>query len=59
MPAMTVVLLSFDNVIESDDNIMVKVDQVELGRLAARWLLKNVKEGSGKLLEVPLRQLCW
>ena len=46
-----VVLLSFDNVIESDDNIQVNVDQVELGRIAARWLLKNVKV-DGKLLEV-------
>jgi ribose transport system substrate-binding protein len=47
-----VVLLSFDNVIESPDNIMVNVDQVELGRLAARWLIKEIKEGNGKLLEV-------
>ncbi|HUL76961.1 MAG TPA: sugar ABC transporter substrate-binding protein [Vicinamibacteria bacterium] len=46
-----VVLLSFDNVIESDDNIQVNVDQVELGRIAARWLLKNVKV-DGKLLEI-------
>ena len=47
-----VVLLSFDNVIESADNIVVNVDQVELGRLAARWLLKEVKGDGGKLLEV-------
>jgi ribose transport system substrate-binding protein len=50
-----VVLLSFDNVIESRDNIVVNVDQVELGRLAARWLLKEVKpdgKTDGKLLEV-------
>jgi ribose transport system substrate-binding protein len=46
-----VVLLSFDNVIESEDNIVINVDQVELGRLAARWLVKEVK-GDGKLLEV-------
>ena len=46
-----VVLLSFDNVIESPDNIVVNVDQVELGRLAARWLLKEIK-ADGKLLEV-------
>lgn len=46
-----VVLLSFDNVIESPDNIVINVDQVELGRLAARWLLKEVKD-TGKLLEV-------
>jgi ribose transport system substrate-binding protein len=47
-----VVLLSFDNVIESPDNIVVNVDQVELGRLAARWLLKEIKSDGGKLLEV-------
>jgi ribose transport system substrate-binding protein len=46
-----VVLLSFDNVIESGDNIVINVDQVELGRLAARWLVKEIK-GTGKLLEV-------
>jgi ribose transport system substrate-binding protein len=47
-----VVLLSFDNLIESPDNIQVDVDQQELGRIAARWLLKNVKGDSGKLLEI-------
>ena len=47
-----VVLLSFDNVIESPDNIVVNVDQVELGRLAAKWLLKEIKADGGKLLEV-------
>ena len=47
-----VVLLSFDNVIESPDNIVVNVDQVDLGRLAAKWLLKEIKTDGGKLLEV-------
>jgi ribose transport system substrate-binding protein len=47
-----VILLSFDNVIESEDNIVVNVDQVELGRLAATWLLKEIKTDGGKLLEV-------
>jgi len=47
-----VVLLSFDNVIESGDNIIINVDQVELGRLAAKWLVKEVKGDGGKLLEV-------
>jgi ribose transport system substrate-binding protein len=47
-----VVLLSFDNVIESPDAVTVNVDQVELGRLAARWLVKEIKADSGKLLEV-------
>jgi len=47
-----VVLLSFDNIIESPDAITVNVDQTELGRLAARWLLKEIKADTGKLLEV-------
>jgi ribose transport system substrate-binding protein len=47
-----VVLLSFDNVIESPDNVIVNVDQVELGRLAAKWLLKEIKTDGGKLLEI-------
>lgn len=47
-----VVLLSFDNVIESPDNIVINVDQVELGRLAAKWLLKEIQADGGKLLEV-------
>jgi ribose transport system substrate-binding protein len=34
------------------DNITVNVDQVELGRIAARWLLKNIQAGSGRLLEI-------
>jgi len=47
-----VVLVSFDNVIESEDNIRVDVDQLELGRIAARWLIKNISAPSGKLLEI-------
>src|SRR4029079_12065720 len=40
-----------DNVIESPDNIVVNVDQVDLGRLAAKWLLKEVKGDGGKRLQ--------
>jgi ribose transport system substrate-binding protein len=47
-----VAVLSFDNVIESPDQVIVNVDQVELGRLAARWLIKEIPGDSGKLLEV-------
>ena len=43
-----VVLLSFDNVIESTDNVIVNVDQVDLGRVAAQWLLKEIKTDGGK-----------
>jgi ribose transport system substrate-binding protein len=47
-----VVLISFDNVIESKDAIMVNVDQVELGRLAGEWLLKSIPGDSAKIIEV-------
>ncbi|MBI3711003.1 MAG: ABC transporter substrate-binding protein [Proteobacteria bacterium] len=47
-----VAILSFDNVIESNDAVIVNVDQIELGRLAARWLLKKIPGSAGKLLEV-------
>jgi ribose transport system substrate-binding protein len=47
-----VVLVSFDNVIESKDNVIVNVDQVDLGRVAAQWLLKEIKADGGKILEV-------
>lgn len=47
-----VVLLSFDNVIESKDNIIVNVDQVDMGRVSAQWLMKQIKGDSGKILEV-------
>jgi ribose transport system substrate-binding protein len=47
-----VVLLSFDNLIESPDNIQIDVDQQELGRIAARWLIKNIPGDSAKVLEI-------
>ena len=47
-----VAILSFDNVIEAPGQVIVNVDQVELGRLAAKWLLKEIKGDAGKLLEV-------
>ncbi len=47
-----VVIVSFDNVIESDEAVMVNVDQVEIGRQAARFLAKNVKGDTGKIVEV-------
>src|SRR5579859_1491731 len=47
-----VAVLSFDNVIESPDAITVNVDQLELGRLGARWLIKEIPADHAKLLEV-------
>ena len=47
-----VVLISFDNVIESKDAIMVNVDQVEIGRLEGEYLVKNIPNDGSKLIEV-------
>jgi len=46
-----VVLVPFDNVLDSDDILQVNEDQAEIGRIMARWLVNNVG-GSGKILEV-------
>ena len=43
-----VVLLSFDNVIDSDEQISINVDQKGLGELAAKFLLEKAK-GDGAL----------
>ena len=45
-----VVLLSFDNVIDDPMNIQINVDQKGIGRLAADFLLKEVKADPAKLL---------
>ena len=46
-----VVLLSFDNIVDTEDLINVNVDQKGLGVLWANWLAKHLPEG-GKVLEV-------
>ena len=46
-----VVLVAFDNVLDTEDSINVDVDQKGLGVLWANWLIKNVPNG-GKVLEV-------
>ncbi|MCB1714204.1 MAG: ABC transporter substrate-binding protein [Candidatus Competibacteraceae bacterium] len=46
-----VVLVPFDNVLDSDKILQVNEDQSEMGRIMARWLTKNVGS-SGKILEV-------
>lgn len=46
-----VVLVPFDNVLDSDEVLQVNEDQSEIGRIMGRWLVKNVG-GSGKILEV-------
>ncbi len=46
-----VVLVAFDNILDTQDAINVNVDQKGLGVLWANWLIKNVP-GGGKILEV-------
>ncbi len=46
-----VVLVAFDNILDTEDAINVNVDQKGLGVLWANWLVKNVPNG-GKILEV-------
>lgn len=46
-----VILVAFDNILDTEDAINVNVDQKGLGVLWANWLIKNVPNG-GKILEV-------
>jgi ribose transport system substrate-binding protein len=46
-----VILVAFDNILDTEDAIDVDVDQKGLGVLWANWLIKNVPDG-GKVLEV-------
>ncbi len=46
-----VVLVAFDNTLDTEDAINVNVDQYGLGVLWANWLDKNLPDG-GKILEV-------
>jgi ribose transport system substrate-binding protein len=46
-----VVLVAFDNILDTEDAINVNVDQKGLGVLWANWLIKNVPNG-GKVLEI-------
>ncbi|MGH6858682.1 MAG: sugar ABC transporter substrate-binding protein [Phyllobacterium sp.] len=47
-----VVLVAFDNTLDSDEAINVNVDQKGLGAVWGEWLVKNVPGNKGKLLEV-------
>lgn len=47
-----VVLISFDNVIEDPNQIIVNVDQPSLGVAAGKFLASQVAATSGKMLEV-------
>lgn len=47
-----VVLVPFDNVLDSEDVMMVNEDQLEMGAWSGEWLVKNIPGKTGKLLEV-------
>jgi len=46
-----VILVAFDNILDSTDDINVNVDQEGLGELWGKWLIDHVP-GGGKVLEV-------
>ena len=46
-----VVLVAFDNILDTEDAINVNVDQKGLGVLWAKWLISHIPDG-GKILEV-------
>jgi ribose transport system substrate-binding protein len=47
-----VVLISFDNTLDTEDAVAVNVDQFGLGVKWGEWLVKNIPSHSGTLLEV-------
>lgn len=47
-----VVLVPFDNVLDTDAVMQVNEDQTELGRSSAQWLVEQTGKKEGKLLEV-------
>jgi ribose transport system substrate-binding protein len=46
-----VVLVPFDNVLDTEDVIQVNEDQLGIGKINGNWILKNVPKG-GKILEI-------
>jgi ribose transport system substrate-binding protein len=46
-----IVLVAFDNILDTEEAINVNVDQKGLGVLWANWLIKHIPDG-GKILEV-------
>lgn len=47
-----VVLVPFDNVLDTDQVVMVNEDQYKMGEMMGQWLVDNIPDRSGKLLEV-------
>jgi ribose transport system substrate-binding protein len=46
-----VVLVPFDNVLDTEEVIQVNEDQLGIGKINGNWILKNVPKG-GKILEI-------
>jgi ribose transport system substrate-binding protein len=46
------VLVPFDNILDTDDVMMVNSDQFEMGVMSANWIIEQLGTNSGKLLEV-------
>jgi ribose transport system substrate-binding protein len=47
-----VVLVPFDNVLDSEDVMQVNEDQKGIGKMSGQWLLDNLPSKKGRLLEV-------
>ncbi len=47
-----VVVVPFDNVLDTDKVMQINEDQKEMGRMSAEWLLKETGKTSGDILEV-------
>lgn len=47
-----VVVVPFDNVLDTDKVMMVNEDQKEMGRMSAKWLIDESGKKSGDILEV-------
>jgi ribose transport system substrate-binding protein len=47
-----VVLVPFDNVLDSEEVLQVNEDQYKMGQMMGDWLLRNITADGGKLLEV-------
>lgn len=47
-----VVLVPFDNILDTDAVMMVNEDQFEMGVMSANWILEQLGTTSGKVLEV-------
>jgi ribose transport system substrate-binding protein len=47
-----VVLVSFDNTLDTTDAVAVNVDQLNMGKQWGEWLVKNIPAHAGMLLEV-------